>query len=130
MGNEFFAALQTGPGAHAAFCTRGNGSFPGIKRSRCGSDHAPHLAPRLKKEYSYSSTPLLGLRGLYKVNFTVDLYLYLLFHRLYVYLPVNIHTFGAPPADSRWSFCHCRLTGTLAVHSVRDEALPDISAAT
>jgi hypothetical protein len=24
----------------------------------------PHLAPRLKKEYSYTSIPLLGLRGL------------------------------------------------------------------
>ena len=67
---RFFAALQTGLGAHAAFCTRGNMSFPGVKRPRCGADHPPHLAPRLKKEYSYSSTPPLGLRGLYRVNFT------------------------------------------------------------
>jgi hypothetical protein len=26
----------------------------------------PHLAPRLKKEYSYTSTPPLGLRGLFQ----------------------------------------------------------------
>ena len=34
----------------------------------------PHLAPRLKKEESYISTPPLGLRGL----FLGELYLYLL----------------------------------------------------
>jgi hypothetical protein len=26
----------------------------------------PYLAPRLRKEYSYTSTPLLGLRELFK----------------------------------------------------------------
>ena len=40
-------------------------SFPGVKRPGHGVDHPPHLALRLKKEYSYSSTPLLGLRGLF-----------------------------------------------------------------
>ena len=30
-----------------------------------GVDHPPHLAPRLKKEYSYTSTPPMGLRGLF-----------------------------------------------------------------
>jgi hypothetical protein len=34
----------------------------------------PHLAPKLMKEYSYTSTPPLGLRGL----FYGELYLYLL----------------------------------------------------
>ena len=33
--------------------------FPGIKRPGCGVDHTPHLALRLKKEYSYP--PPLGL---------------------------------------------------------------------
>jgi len=36
-------------------------------RGKCGRDVAlntyPHLAPMLKKEYSYTSTPLLVLRG-------------------------------------------------------------------
>jgi hypothetical protein len=27
-------------------------SFPGVNRPGCGIDHPPHLAPRLKKEYS------------------------------------------------------------------------------
>ena len=30
----------------------------------------PYLAPRLMKEYSYTSTPPLGLRGLFSVTFT------------------------------------------------------------
>ena len=51
----------------------GTGFFPGAKRSGRGVDHPPHLAPRLKKEYSYTFTPPLGLRGL----FWGDLYLYL-----------------------------------------------------
>jgi hypothetical protein len=46
-------------------------SFPELKRPGCGVDHPPHLAPRLKKKYT--STPPLGLRGL----FYDELYLYL-----------------------------------------------------
>jgi hypothetical protein len=38
-----------------------------------GVDNPPHLAPRLNKEYSYTSIPHLGLRGL----FYGELYLYL-----------------------------------------------------
>jgi len=38
----------------------GTGSFPDIKRPGRGVDHPPHLAPRLKKEYSYTSTPPNG----------------------------------------------------------------------
>jgi hypothetical protein len=44
------ARVQTGPGAHSASCTIGTVSFPGSKRSRRGTDHPPHLAPRLNKE--------------------------------------------------------------------------------
>jgi hypothetical protein len=42
----------------------GTGSFPGVKRPGRDVDHPPHLPPKLKKEHSYTSTPLLGLRGL------------------------------------------------------------------
>jgi len=35
-----------------------------VKRPGGGINHSPtHLAPRLKKEYSYTSTSPLGLRG-------------------------------------------------------------------
>jgi len=38
--------------------------FQGLKRPGRGVDHPPHLAPTLKKEYGYTSTPPLSLRGL------------------------------------------------------------------
>jgi hypothetical protein len=37
--------------------TMGTGSFSGVKRPGRGVDDPPHLAPRLKKEYSYTSSP-------------------------------------------------------------------------
>jgi hypothetical protein len=37
----------------------------GVKRPGRGVEHLPHLAPRLKKKYSYTPTPPLGFRGLY-----------------------------------------------------------------
>ena len=39
-------------------------SFPGVKRPGRDVDHPPLLAPRLKKGYSYTSTPPLAPRGL------------------------------------------------------------------
>ena len=65
VGARFPAPVQTGPGTHPASFTMGTGSFPGVKRPGRGVDHPPHLAPRLRKEYSYTSVPLLGLRGLF-----------------------------------------------------------------
>ena len=62
---RFFALVQTGPEAHPASYTMGTGSFPGVKRPGPDVDHPPHLASRLKKEYSYTSTPPLNLRGLF-----------------------------------------------------------------
>jgi len=46
------------------------GSLPEVKRSGRGVDHPPHLVPRLKKEYSYTSPPPLGFYGFSMVNFT------------------------------------------------------------
>jgi hypothetical protein len=39
--------------------------LPGVKRPGRGFDHPPHLAPRLKKELSYTFTPHLSLRSLF-----------------------------------------------------------------
>jgi hypothetical protein len=41
VGVRFFAHVQTGPGAHPAFCTVGTGSFPGVKRPGRDADHPP-----------------------------------------------------------------------------------------
>jgi hypothetical protein len=51
-------------GAQPVYYTMSTRSFPGVKQPGPGVYHSPHLAPRLKKEYSYISTPNLGLRGL------------------------------------------------------------------
>jgi len=65
VGARFSAPVQTGPGAHSASYTMGTGSFPGVKRPRLGADHPTLLAPKLRKEYRYTYTPLLVLRGLF-----------------------------------------------------------------
>ena len=65
VGARFSVPVQTGPGANPVSFTMGTGSFPGVKRPGRGVDHPPHLAPKLKKEYSYTSTAPLGLRGLF-----------------------------------------------------------------
>ena len=46
--------------AHEASYIMNTGSFPVLKWPRRGADHPPHLAPRSKKEYSYTSTPPSG----------------------------------------------------------------------
>ena len=73
---KFSELVQTGPGAHPAFCTMGTGSFPGVKRTGRGVNHPPHLAPRLKKKYSYTSTPPpQGFMACSRVNFAFYLYI-------------------------------------------------------
>ena len=59
-GARFSPPVQPGPGTHPFSCTIGTGYFPGTERPRRGIDR-----PKLKKEYSYTSTPPLGLRGLF-----------------------------------------------------------------
>ena len=57
------AQVQNSSKAHAM----GTGFFPTGKAAggRGDVDHPSHLAPKLKKEQSYTSIPHLGLRGLY-----------------------------------------------------------------
>ena len=63
---RFSAPVQTGPGTHPATYTTGTGFLSrGVKRPGRGVNHPPHVAPRLKKEWSYTSAPLLGLNGLF-----------------------------------------------------------------
>ena len=73
---RFSAPVQTRPGVHPDSYTMGTLSFQGVKQPGHGFNHPPppppHLSPTLKKKgYSYTSTPPLGLRGL----FLVELYL-------------------------------------------------------
>jgi len=60
-GGEIFRACPDRPWGPPSLLYNGyRVSFPGIKRPRRGVDHSPHLAPREKKEYSYTSTPPYG----------------------------------------------------------------------
>ena len=65
-GGEIFSTCQTVPGAHPTSYTMGTGSFPGVNRTGRGVDNPHHLSSKLKKEQSCTSTPPLGLRGLFQ----------------------------------------------------------------
>jgi hypothetical protein len=64
---QFFAYVQTGPGAYPASYTMGTGSFPGVKRPGRGADHPPPSSAEVKERvelYLYSpsgpSWPVIG----------------------------------------------------------------------
>jgi hypothetical protein len=61
-GREFFAHVQTGPWAHPASWRMGTGSFPGVIRPRGDAVHSPPSSAKVKKVYSYTSTPPMGPR--------------------------------------------------------------------
>jgi hypothetical protein len=63
-GRDFFAHVQTGPGAHPASWTMDTGSFPGVKQPGRGAEHPTPFSAEVTNEWSYTSTPSLGLRGL------------------------------------------------------------------
>jgi hypothetical protein len=71
VGGQIFRTLPAQPWGPPSPCTVHTGSFPRLKRPKRVVDHPPHLIPRLRKEYSYTCAPILGLRGLFKG----DLYL-------------------------------------------------------
>ena len=59
--------------------------FKEIKRPGRGVNHPPHLSPRLKKEWSYTSTLHLGLHGLFQGEICL-----LLKHKVMYELGINI----------------------------------------
>jgi hypothetical protein len=65
-GGEIFRTSPDRPwGPHSLLYNAYRVFFSGVKRPGRGVDHPPHLAPRLKKERSYTSAAPLGLRGLF-----------------------------------------------------------------
>jgi len=70
--------FQTGPGAHSAYYTTNTKPFPGAKRPGHGDDHLPHLAPRLKKEYTNTFIPLWAFADFSRVDFTFTFTRYVL----------------------------------------------------
>ena len=62
--NQFSTPAQTGPEAYPASYTAANGSLYWDKAAEPTAN--PHIAPKLKKEYSYTSTHPQGLHGLFQ----------------------------------------------------------------
>ena len=60
---RFSAPVQTGPGAHPAFCTMGTGSFPVVKSDRGVTlTLHPFLMPRSRKSRAILLLPLWAVR--------------------------------------------------------------------
>jgi hypothetical protein len=58
VGARFFAHVQS---FHPVSCTKGTGSFPGVKRPGRGADHPTPPSAEVENAYIYTSTPPLGL---------------------------------------------------------------------
>jgi hypothetical protein len=71
VGARFSASVQTDRESHPASYKIDTGSFPGVKGPGRGVVHPPHLTPRLKDEYSYSSTPPFVVMASDIANFTI-----------------------------------------------------------
>ena len=87
--------VRTGSEAQSTFYTTGNGSLPGVKRPGRGFDHPPPASAEVKKEYSCTSTPPLGLRGLLRGKLYLYLYLILFFNALLLLLLLLLLLFAA-----------------------------------
>ena len=68
-GVHIVCTLETGHGGQPV----GTGSFPRVKRPGRGFDNRPppHLAPKLKKEWSYTYTPPWAFMVCSRVNFAL-----------------------------------------------------------
>jgi hypothetical protein len=61
---EIFSTRSDRPWGPPSLLYYGYRAFPGGKAAGASCYHPSHLQPRLRKEYSYTSTPPLGFRGL------------------------------------------------------------------
>jgi hypothetical protein len=77
VGASFSVPVQTRPGAYPASYTTGTGSFLEVKRPGRGGNYPPHLTPKLKKEYNYTSIPLWAFMACSRAKCTLP-YTYLL----------------------------------------------------
>jgi len=83
-GNHIPIFVQTGPGAHPAFHTMGNGSFPGVKNGR-GVTLNPHLllVPWSRKGRATPLLPLWAVRPVQSLSACTR-------GALYLYIPLYL----------------------------------------
>jgi len=75
-GARFSAPVQTGPGAHLAFCIMGTGSFPGVKngRSMTLTPHPPSSAVGHERVLPlWAVRPVQSLSACKRVHYTLPL---------------------------------------------------------
>jgi hypothetical protein len=102
VGARFSAPVQTGPGAHPASCTKGTGSFPGVKSGR-GVTLLPHpvLVPWSRKSRAIPLLSLWTVRLVQSLSAcTVQLYLYSSYGPYGLYrasVPVQYRLSSNPP---------------------------------
>ena len=70
MGAIFSAPVQTGPGAHPAFCTLGTGSSLGVKQPRRGTDCPLPTSTEVNEIVGLYIYAHLGLLACSRVNCT------------------------------------------------------------
>ena len=91
---RFSAPIQNSPVAHPASYTIGTGSFPGVKRPRCGVDHRPASSTEVKERvelYLYSPSgpsPVLGWTLLFLCNLHSSLH----YINTVMHLPMRVST--------------------------------------
>jgi hypothetical protein len=88
---------------HPAFYTVGIGTFSGVKRPGHGADHPPHLAPKLEKVLSYTSTSLFGWTFPLSLPWLIPLHfaLFMLPTEISAY-SINYTVFVGSPAFDSW----------------------------
>jgi hypothetical protein len=81
--------VQAGPGTHPASYTMGTGSYPGLKRSRCGVDHSSHLSPMLK----FRTILLLHLWGLVACSRAIFTFTFYHLHKSCTHYAIPTHIY-------------------------------------
>jgi hypothetical protein len=87
-GRDFFAHVQTGPGAQPASCTMGTGSFPGVKQPGRGADQPLLLVQRSTKSRAIRLPPSRP-SGLLRDTF-IFLQMFYMFRYLRTHIPSTV----------------------------------------
>jgi hypothetical protein len=80
--------------------------LPGLKQAGRGVDHPPHLGTRLKKEWSYTCTPIWAFVACSEVNFPLPLHTHTHAHvcvcvYIYIYIYVSLYDILMVDAEAK-----------------------------
>ena len=101
---EIFCTRPDRPWGPSSILYNGYRIFAGVKRSERGVYHTSHIAPRLKKKYSYASTPPLAYIASSKVEWTLNQFLFSPHHPFALSFPLLSFPFLASiPFTFTWA---------------------------